>query len=52
MSQYGDALQYASEALSGDREVVLESVRYDGRELDYASFAFYINYLASAFRCD
>ena len=32
-----NALEYASEALQADREIVLEAVRQDGYALEYAS---------------
>ena len=35
--QDGFYLQYASEALKGDRDVVMEAVKYDGCSLQYAS---------------
>lgn len=36
-NQNGFYLQYASEALKGDRDVVMEAVKYDGCSLQYAS---------------
>ena len=35
--QDGFYLQYASEALKGDRDVVMEAVKNDGNSLQYAS---------------
>jgi hypothetical protein len=35
--QSGDALQYASEVLRGDREVVMAAVQQNGDALAYAS---------------
>ena len=37
MKQHGLALQYASEQLRGDREVVLAAVKQKGRALCFAS---------------
>ena len=37
IQQHGGALEYASEGLRGDREVVLAAVQQDWRALQYAS---------------
>ena len=37
IKEYGDALQYASERLKDDKEVVLAAVNKDGIALDFAS---------------
>ena len=34
---YGNALEYASEELRGDRGIALEAFRQDGNALEYAS---------------
>lgn len=37
LKQYGRALQFASEKLRNDKDVVLEAVKQDGRALRFAS---------------
>ena len=43
----GTALQYASEALKNDKEVVFAAVQQDGRALQYASEELQISYTSS-----
>ena len=39
VTQKGRALEYATEALRGDREIVMAAVSQDGRALEYATEA-------------